>query len=376
MYEQSIGSVSLVYHKGSVNMTVQDRTLHNFNILGFQQDLLSWYEANKRDLPWRKDQDPYKVWVSEIMLQQTKVDTVIPYFHNFLEKFPTVYDLAAAEEQEVLKAWEGLGYYSRARNLQHAVREVVEQYNGQVPDNSKDLEQLKGIGSYTKGAILSIAFNKPVPAVDGNVMRVFSRLLNIDDDIAQQKTKKLFEQIIHEVISHEDPSSFNQAIMDLGATVCTPKSPSCLFCPVQEHCQAFALGIEDKLPVKAKAKKNKTISYHVLQIRNENGEVAIEKRSKDGLLANLWQFPMIPVKELNGSPVEEWFYNQYGLRIKMGKKQGQLKHVFSHITWELEVHPAQLIVEDGTNHSLCFVPVEELSSYPFPVSHQKMMQYL
>jgi A/G-specific adenine glycosylase len=357
-------------------MSVQDRTLQNFNILGFQHDLLSWYKANKRNLPWRKDQDPYKVWVSEIMLQQTKVDTVIPYFYNFLEKFPTVYDLAVAEEQEVLKAWEGLGYYSRARNLQYAVREVVEKYDGHVPDQPEQLEKLKGIGSYTKGAILSIAFNKPEPAVDGNVMRVFSRLLTINDDIAQPKTKKRFELITREVISHDDPSSFNQAIMDLGATICTPKSPSCLLCPVQEHCQAYSAGMEEQLPVKSKAKKNKKIPYYVLQIRNENGEVAIEKRKDEGLLANLWQFPMVPLNEIDKSNIEEWIYRQYGIRIKKGKSLGELRHVFSHITWELEIHPAQVIEEDKHNECLNFVPVEKLRDYPFPVSHQKMMQYL
>lgn len=358
-------------------MTDYNRTLQNFNISKFQTDLLHWYYANKRDLPWRKDQDPYKVWVSEIMLQQTKVDTVIPYFYNFLEKFPTVYDLAAAEEQEVLKAWEGLGYYSRARNLQHAVKEVVKNYEGKVPDNPKELEKLKGIGSYTKGAILSIAFNQPEPAVDGNVMRVFSRVMNIEEDIAQPKTKKLFEAVTKEVISHEDPSSFNQAIMDLGATICTPKSPACLICPVQEHCQAFQLGVEQQLPIKSKGKKNKKLTYVVLLLRNENGEIAIEKRPEDGLLANLYQFPMIPTQDMSLDLVESWFSSEYNLKITLGQKNGELKHVFSHITWELEIYQAELLSnQEIPTDQLKFVDDKELSTYPFPVSHQKMMQYL
>lgn len=358
-------------------MTVRERTLQNFNISQFQTDLLTWYYENKRDLPWRRDQDPYKVWVSEIMLQQTKVDTVIPYFYNFLEKFPTVYDLASAEEQEVLKAWEGLGYYSRARNLQHAVREVVEQYDGQVPDNPKELEGLKGIGSYTKGAILSIAFNKPEPAVDGNVMRVFSRLLNIEDDIAQPKTKKLFENVTREAISHEDPSSFNQAIMDLGATICTPKSPTCMLCPVQEHCQAFALGVEEHLPIKSKAKKNKVMPYLALILRNEKGEIAIEQRPENGLLANLWQFPMVPIHEMDFEHVENWVYANYGIRMKLDKKHGDIKHVFSHLTWLLEVFEAKVLENTKENESkMRFVSIEELEEYPFPVSHQKIMEFL
>lgn len=357
-------------------MTDINRTLQNFNISKFQTDLLDWYYENKRDLPWRMDQDPYKVWVSEIMLQQTKVDTVIPYFYNFLEKFPTVYDLAEAEEQEVLKAWEGLGYYSRARNLQHAVKEVVESYGGQVPDNPKELEKLKGIGSYTKGAILSIAFNQPEPAVDGNVMRVFSRVLNIDEDIALPKTKKLFESVTREIISHEDPSSFNQAIMDLGATICTPKSPACLLCPVQEHCQAFDLGIEQQLPIKSKAKKNKKLNYIVLLLRNEHGEIAIEQRPEDGLLANLYQFPMIPKQDLPLELVESWFSSEYNFKIKLGEKSGELKHVFSHITWELEIYQAEVKSQEVLNDKLKFVKDTKLEIYPFPVSHQKMMQYL
>ncbi|GGA89287.1 A/G-specific adenine glycosylase [Ornithinibacillus halotolerans] len=357
-------------------MTDPKTSLQNFNIKEFQNDLLTWYYANKRDLPWRRTNDPYKVWVSEIMLQQTKVDTVIPYFYNFIEQFPTVYDLANAEEQEVLKAWEGLGYYSRARNLQHAVREVVERYDGKVPSKPKELEGLKGIGSYTKGAILSIAFNQPEPAVDGNVMRVFSRVLNIDDDIAQAKTKKLFETLTREVISHEDPSSFNQAIMDLGATICTPKSPTCLLCPVQEHCRAFDLGVEQQLPIKSKAKKNKTQSYAVLLIENEQGEIGIEQRPEEGLLANLWQYPMVPLEENSIEKIEEWIYSNHGFTIKLGKKQGELKHVFSHLTWNLDIYTALLIEDNIKNKNIKFVPKQELINYPFPVSHLRMKQYI
>src|SRR5699024_3301114 len=192
-----------------------EKILQKFNFDAFQKKLIEWFQDNKRDLPWRHDQDPYKVWVSEIMLQQTQVDTVIPYFQRFIAKYPSLYDLAYADEQEVLKMWEGLGYYSRVRNLQNAVREVVDEYGGEVPDDPKKLGKLKGVGPYTKGAILSIAFDQPQPAVDGNVMRVLSRVLKIEDDIAQPKVKKQFEGYAEALISHDDPSSFNQGLMEL-----------------------------------------------------------------------------------------------------------------------------------------------------------------
>ncbi|GAB3804120.1 A/G-specific adenine glycosylase [Virgibacillus kimchii] len=346
------------------------------NIFAFQHDLLTWYHENKRDLPWREDQNPYKIWVSEIMLQQTKVDTVIPYFNRFIEKFPTPEALAEANEQDVLKAWEGLGYYSRARNLQNAVREVVSSYGGKVPENEKELGELKGIGPYTKGAILSIAYNQPVPAIDGNVMRVFSRLLLIEEDISLQRTKKLVEEKVREMISTEDPASFNQAIMELGALVCTPRSPGCLLCPVQSHCEAFAHGREEELPVKAKAKKQREVSYVVLLIRNENDEYLIEKRPEKGLLANLWQFPMVPLDKTNLKQVEEWTYENYGIRIRLENKLGKLNHVFTHLIWNLEVYEAATDEIMQEKDSLRFADRENLETYPFPVSHQKMMKYL
>lgn len=353
-----------------------DKALQYFDTAGFQQDLLKWYDENKRDLPWRKSQDPYKIWVSEIMLQQTKVDTVIPYFHRFMEQFPTVYELADADPQDVLKAWEGLGYYSRARNLQNAVREVVAEYGGKVPDTPRELGSLKGIGPYTKGAILSIAYNKPEPAVDGNVMRVFSRVLKIEEDIAQQRTKKLFDTYVREVISEEDPSSFNQAIMDLGSSICTPKSPACLLCPVQEYCIAFAEGMEESLPIKSKAKKQKPKAYVVLLIKNDKSEYVIEKRSDKGLLADLWQFPMVPIDEVGWDHVGNWVNDEYGLDIKINAKKGNLKHVFSHIIWQLEIYEAETQQQELTDERLLLVEKDGLERYPFPVSHQKMMSYI
>src|SRR4051794_22479382 len=256
------------------------------DIKGFSRDLIGWFNDEKRDLPWRKDRDPYKIWVSEIMLQQTRVDTVIPYFNRFMEQFPTIEALSMAEEEKILKAWEGLGYYSRARNLHSAVKEVHEKYGGEVPADPKEISALKGVGPYTAGAILSIAYGIPEPAVDGNVMRVLSRILSIWEDIAKPATRKVFEEAVRKLISHNNPSYFNQALMELGALICTPSSPSCLLCPVREHCSAFAEGVQRELPVKTKKNKQREVQLAAAILTDEAGRILIHKRPDHGLLAN------------------------------------------------------------------------------------------
>lgn len=339
-----------------------------FDVHSFQADLITWYSKIKRDLPWRVNQDPYRVWVSEIMLQQTQVDTVIPYFNRFMERFPTVYDLANADEQEVLKSWEGLGYYSRARNLHTAVKEVVAEYGGQVPSERNELKKLKGIGPYTLGAILSIAFDTPEPAVDGNVMRVMSRVLHIEEDIAKPKTKKIFDDVVREVISHDDPSSFNQGLMELGALICTPQKPECGECPVREHCLAYEYGNQTDLPIKSKKKKQKTTEFYGLVIQNDQGEFLIQKRPEEGLLANLWEFPLMPREEPS---IVDWFKEHYGAEIKVNSKGETVKHVFSHVIWDIEIVFAHF--KSGEIKSGQFVTTEELKDFPFPNVQYKMM---
>ncbi len=348
----------------------------NFPIDAFQQNLIEWFQREQRDLPWRKEKNAYKTWVSEIMLQQTKVDTVIPYFHDFMDKFPTLEALANASEQEVLKTWEGLGYYSRARNLQTAVREVVEDYNGQVPNTPEELGKLKGIGPYTKGAILSIAFDIPEPAVDGNVMRVFSRILKIEEDIAKPSTRKIFEAAVRELISEEDPSSFNQGLMELGALICKPKNPDCLLCPVQQYCKAFEEGIENLLPIKTKGKNKRTEPYAVLLIRDEKGRVLVQQRPEKGLLANLWEFPMAPLTDLDLQSIPNWFYGEYGIEVEIHEKEKDVRHVFSHIIWELNAYNATVLSGDLDHARARFCTKEELDMLPFPVSHQKLLSTL
>lgn len=351
-----------------------DKTLQKFDNNVFSEKLIEWYEQNKRDLPWRKSQDPYRIWVSEIMLQQTKVDTVITYYENFMRLYPTFFELAKANEQDVLKIWEGLGYYSRARNLHHAAKEVVEKYNGEVPKTASKLGDLKGIGPYTKGAILSIAFDQPEPAVDGNVMRVLSRVLYIKDNISEQRTRKRFEEIVGELIKDTKPSSFNQALMELGALICSPKKPACLLCPVKEVCRALEVGEAEQLPVKLKKKKQRIESFIVLLLQDKKGRIAIEKRPDKGLLANMWQFPMIDKQLFEEGLLEQAMWNRYHIRVKMHEKSGNVKHIFSHIIWKLDVYHAKC--QDIEVSNLEFVEEDNLNLYPFSVSHLKVMDML
>ncbi len=357
---------------------IVETILKDFSVKDFQKDLIQWYLEEKRDLPWRKDKDPYKVWVSEVMLQQTRVDTVIPYFNRFMEKYPTLESLAAAEEQELLKIWEGLGYYSRIRNLHQAVREVQEKYDGVVPKTRKELEQLKGVGSYTAGAVLSIAYDQPEPAVDGNVMRVLSRILNIEDDIAKTKTKKMFENIVSEIISREDPSSFNQGLMELGALICTPRSPSCLLCPVREHCRAFALGKTEELPVKKTKKSYKTVKLLAVVLQDKHGKFILRQRPEEGLLANLWEFPNEPVMRGPKNQLtylEEVLQEKHGFTSRIKQPLCSISHQFSHLKWEIDAFVGEIEGEIEESATLKAVSKEEIASqYPLPVPHQKIWE--
>ncbi len=356
--------------------------LKSFDEKAFQDDLIGWFEKEQRTLPWRQDQDPYKVWVSEIMLQQTRVDTVIPYFNRFIEWFPTLHDFADAEEERILKAWEGLGYYSRVRNLQSAVREVKEKYGGIVPDTPEDIISLKGVGPYTAGAILSIAYGKPEPAVDGNVMRVLSRILLIKEDIAKPKTRKIFEDAVRSIISHRNPSFFNQALMELGAMICTPTKPACMLCPVQDHCAAFSEGVQSELPIKIKVTKTKKVALISCVIRNQRGDYLIQKRPETGLLANLWEFPSFTFsnkKVLTKSMYEDHFLSTYDTKIYVSKeKLGEIQHVFSHLVWKIEAYAGivqeEMAQETLERNRLKWVTEEEMKELAFPVPFQKMFR--
>ena len=297
--------------------------------------LLAWYRASARDLPWRRTADPYRIWVSEIMLQQTRVAAVLGYYARFLEAFPTVEALAAAEEEKLLKCWEGLGYYSRARNLQKAARIVTEQYAGKFPADYEKLLELPGIGEYTAGAIASAAFGMPVPAVDGNVLRVMTRLTDCHADIALPATKALARMWVAEQMPAvpEEIRIFNQALMELGATVCGPNSaPRCEECPLAELCLARRRGTAELLPVKA-AKKDRKTEDMTVYVMMRNGRVALRKRGKTGLLAGLWEFPHVPgalEEAAAAAPVEAW-----GLSALNWEQKVTARHIFTHREWHM-----------------------------------------
>ncbi|MGG1876375.1 A/G-specific adenine glycosylase [Paenibacillus cisolokensis] len=321
----------------------------------FSHELLDWYDRNKRDLPWRRHRDPYYIWVSEIMLQQTRVDTVIPYFQRFIERFPTIEALADAPEDEVLKCWEGLGYYSRARNLQQAARQVKEQYGGMMPSGKDEVAGLKGVGPYTAGAIRSIAFNIPAPAVDGNVMRVLSRYFLIEEDIMKVRTRTHMEELVMTLIPEGRASDFSQALMELGALVCTPKSPKCLTCPVMHHCAARFEGKEEQLPIKTKAKPPRP-EYRLTAIvegsGQHQGKILVRRRPATGLLAGMWELPHVTVSadgsaNLASLPEEAAMerltgaLREEGIPATAASYFMDAEHVFSHIRWHMRVYRCQ-----------------------------------
>ena len=289
--------------------------------------LLQWYRENARDLPWRRDPVPYRVWVSEIMLQQTRVGAVLGYFANFMAAFPTVQDLAAAPEDQLMKLWQGLGYYSRARNLQKAARQIVEEFGGVFPTQYKDIRSLAGVGDYTAAAIASICYGQPVPAVDGNLLRVASRVMGDDTDITTTQGKRHFTAALQQVIPVDEPGRFNQAMMDLGATVCLPNgAPLCDRCPAAEFCRARQEGRQRDLPVRP-AKKPRRMEERVVFLLFYQGQVALRRRPGKGLLAGLWEYP----NEL--APAQE-FPAIWGLPGE-GTFAGTGKHIFSHVEWHM-----------------------------------------
>lgn len=272
----------------------------------FNKTLTHWYSINKRSLPWRETKNPYYIWLSEIILQQTQVKQGLPYYEAFVSEFPTVFDLAKADESEVLKLWQGLGYYSRARNLHTAANYVVDTLNGLFPDNYKDLLKLKGVGDYTASAIASICFNEETAVVDGNVYRVLSRYFGIDTPINSTKGAKEFKALAQELIDKEQPAEFNQAIMEFGATQCKPKNPDCKICPFQESCIAFNENRIEALPVKNKMAKAQIKHYNYLVFLSEDGKTVLEKREGKGIWQNLYQFPLIESKHnLKSSEIKD-----------------------------------------------------------------------
>lgn len=295
--------------------------------------LLSWYHKNARKLPWRESLDPYRIWVSEIMLQQTRVETVIPYYIRFLKAFPTVEALAGADEEKLMKHWQGLGYYSRARNMRKAAKVVAEEMNGRLPQDVEGLKKLPGIGEYTAGAIASIAYGAVVPAVDGNVYRVLSRLLASHEDIGLAETQKALYKVAGKLVPQKESGAYNQAVMDLGAEICVPKTPKCLLCPLTRWCQGYGQGIADQLPVKAVAQKRKQEERTVFFIHC-GGLILLNKRPDKGLLAGMWEYPNIPGIFTNDAAEKYW--TGQGLAVQSMKALPKAKHIFTHMEWRMQ----------------------------------------
>ena len=302
------------------------------NLAHLPEALLPWYEKNRRDLPWRQDRDPYHIWVSEIMLQQTRVEAVKGYYARFLDKLPTVAALADCDDELLHKLWEGLGYYSRVRNLKKAARQVMGEYGGVFPREYRQILALSGIGEYTAGAICSIAFNQPTPAVDGNVLRVISRIADDHTPIDTPSFKKNVQQQLSQIYPTR-AGDFTQALMELGATLCGPnRAPDCENCPCNDFCLACARKTADKLPVRSPKRKRKEEERTVF-ILSCDGRYALEKRPEQGLLAGLWQFPNVDGKldtQAALSKVEE-----LGLKPRDIKARVERKHIFTHIEWSM-----------------------------------------
>ena len=339
--------------------------------------LVEWYRQFHRDLPWRRTKDPYCIWISEIMLQQTRVEAVKPYYARFLEAFPTVEALAAAEEQKLMKLWEGLGYYSRARNLQKAARVVVEQYGGVMPKTYEELLKLPGIGEYTAGAIASIAYGSRVPAVDGNVLRVLARVSASDADITLPETKKEFRESLLHIVPHE-AGDFTQSLIELGATVCAPnREPMCEVCPLRENCMAYRDGKTNDIPVRSPKKPRRIEEKTVFLIR-DGDRTALCKRPAKGLLSGLYELPNV-----EGHLREEEalaYLRGIGFEPLRIQKIENAKHIFTHIEWHMVAYDVRITPEfDGLHgrSGMLLVPNGELhKSYAIPSAFGAYVKYL
>lgn len=362
-------------------------------IASFRRTLLNWYDNEKRDLPWRRTKNPYFIWISEIMLQQTQVVTVIPYYERFLEWFPTIEDLANAPEDKLLKAWEGLGYYSRVRNMQKAAQEIMVKFDGVFPDNHKDILSLKGIGPYTAGAISSIAFGLAEPAVDGNVMRVMARLFEVNYDIGEPKNRKIFQAIMEILIDPERPGDFNQALMDLGTDIESAKNPRPDESPIRFFSAAYLHGTYDKYPIKLPKKKPKPLQLQAFVIQNNGGDFLLEKNLDGRLLGGFWSFPIVETDfigqqldlfEKNTASLKTvsqkaLFEKDYQVTPDWTKREfSPVKHTFSHQKWTIELIEGMVTSDEvSKDKELRWVSLDQLQDYPMATPQKKMLaEYL
>lgn len=328
----------------------------------FVKRILAWYKCNGRQLPWRGHPDPYAIWVSEIMLQQTRVKAVIPYFERWMSRFPTIIDLAIASEQDVLNIWEGLGYYSRARNMQRAAKLVISEYGGELPHDIKMLTDLPGIGRSTAGAIASMAFGMNEPILDGNIRRVLARLFNYDKPVDTPVGRRYLWDIQKSNLPEGRAGDYNQAIMDLGAMVCMSRDPDCGLCPINDLCQANALGVQNERPL-LKRKPGVPKYIHSSAIIRQAEQVLLAHRPSKGLLGGMWEFPN---GRINGNPKADFdstLEAAYGLRIRVDEPFGMIKHAYTHFRVTVHIFCCEL-VQRYKNDALRWVNIRDLDDYP------------
>ena len=345
-----------------------------------QQSLLKWYNAHQRDLPWRNATDPYPVWISEVMLQQTQVQTVIPYYLKFLDRFPNVAALAQADTDALLRLWAGLGYYSRARNLQKAARIIVSHFGGRFPQNYQDVLALPGIGRYTAAAIVSIAFGQPYAVLDGNVSRVLARLFRISGDLKSSAVQGRLWEAAQELLPVTRPGDFNQAVMELGATLCSPRQPRCLLCPWTRHCLARQEGLQELLPQKVHRERPRKLLQAAVVIRHR-GRFLIERRSGRVLLEGFWEFPSTELRS-NGTAmkmVQRFVAETYRLKVEPLEPFITVKHSITSRRIELQVFQAKLasgLKPNGNAVDCRWVRLRDISRYPFAAASQRIVEAL
>lgn len=351
----------------------------------FARKLLGWYDKHKRDLPWRRTHDPYRVWLSEILLQQTRVEAVIPYYHKFLERFPDVFALANAPQDDVLKTWEGAGYYARARNLHRTAKIVANERGGKFPRTVKGLLELPGIGRYTAGAIASIAFKQDAPVVDGNVIRVLCRYFGIREDPKTSATQARLWELAADLLPKGQAREFNQAMMELGATVCLPKNPRCLLCPVTKDCFARQDGLQNALPVKRAKQElpHKVIAAGVIYKKDRGGKplILIQQRLSEGLLGGLWEFPGGKVEpgEVLTHAVAREVREELGIEVTVGDELLAVDHAFSHFSITLHAFYCEYVSGRIRIHSaqrFKWVKPHELERYAFPAANKRIIERL
>ena len=356
--------------------------MNKSKFLEIQSNLIQWFASNQRRLPWRKDYAPYAIWVSEMMLQQTQVKTVLPYFKRWMQRFPDVTAVAQADPQELLKYWEGLGYYSRVKNMQRAAQQLVSQFNGRFPADHKALLQLPGIGPYTARAIMSLAFNAPYAVVDGNVERVFARVFNIERPVKEAESRTFIWRTAERLLPQGKARDFNQALMELGATICLPQNPLCPHCPIQHACASYTLDLVRQRPVPGKRKASVPIEV-AIGVLVQNGKMLIQKRPPQGLMANLWEFPggKLQPGETPEQALHREFQEELRLNICDLERITVIRH--SYTSFKVKLHAFRCRLRHsrqqpvlGAAVALRWVTREQLEELPFPAANRKLIGLL